>query len=174
MKPLDREPSDGAEPQRVLGDCATLGTIALPNFRPALRTPVETRLTATLAAVTRFSEWPSHLANTVGAHKGGLSASASWDATELHTPRSAWLASRCASAYNPSGPESLIVQTASSIVRKNHGSVREKGGRDSSWKSPSWRTGIGGIGAKVFRRYPHRMRPVARERVRSSNVDVQW
>ena len=71
MKPLDREPSDGAEPQRVLGDCATLGTIDLPNFRPALHTPVETRLRATLAAVTRFSEWPSHLTNTVGARKGG-------------------------------------------------------------------------------------------------------
>lgn len=35
MKPLDREPSNGAEPQRVLGDCATLGTIDLRNFRPA-------------------------------------------------------------------------------------------------------------------------------------------
>ena len=30
MKPLDREPSNGAEPQQLLGDCATLG-----NHRPA-------------------------------------------------------------------------------------------------------------------------------------------
>src|SRR5690348_14469437 len=74
MKPLDREPSHGAEPQRVLGDCATLGTITLRNFRPALLTPVDTRLRATLAAVTRFSEWPSHLTKPVGARKKGGAA----------------------------------------------------------------------------------------------------
>lgn len=86
MKPLGREPSTGAQRQRVLGDCATLGPIELRKIRPPAITLKARQEQGALGSRVCFHEWLSHLTETVGAQADGGAARLLPPALQSTTP----------------------------------------------------------------------------------------
>ena len=66
MKPLDREPSNGAEPQQLLGDCATLGNI-ISGLWASVERSSRYKIESDLGGRVYAKERSSHLTPAVGA-----------------------------------------------------------------------------------------------------------
>lgn len=67
MKPLDREPSNSAEPQQLLGDCATLGNHRSAELQASVEHSSRDEIESDLGSRVYINEWTSHLTKAVGA-----------------------------------------------------------------------------------------------------------